>query len=305
MLKWYYNRNKLEEVMIKRMDLHVHSLYSDGDKTPKELLVLAKKQNIGTIAITDHDTVMGLKTLTENDLEDINFINGVEMTAKVDFGRMHILGYGIDPYNDELNKKLEQRFDRLNFLLYVQSLRDDFNISFSNQEIEEILNLPGNINRCNLATLLIKHGYSPSIQRAFDQYLNPVNDICRPKKKGFTEEECIQLINEAGGIAVLAHPKSLKLSKFDLFEKIKYLKQVGLAGLEVIHITQSYEYREYLRSIANKLNLLTSGGTDYHGKIKPEVMLGTGINGNINVKTSTVVDYLTKQNKVKTKCMTK
>jgi len=291
--------------MIKIMDLHVHSLYSDGDKTPQELLVLAKKQNIGTMAITDHDTVMGLKTLTENDLEDINFINGIELTAKVDSGRMHILGYGIDPYNAELNKKLEQDFGRYNFLLYVQALKDIFNISFSDTEIEEKLNLPGNINRCDLAALLIKNGYSTSIQKAFENYLNPVNNACRHKKRGFTEEECIQLIKEAGGIAILAHPKSLRLSDRDLFERIKYLKEIGLAGIEVIHITQSYEYREHLRSIANKLDLLTSGGTDYHGKVKPEVMLGTGINGNINIKSSTVVDYLTKQNKVKTKCMTK
>lgn len=291
--------------MEKLIDLHTHTIYSDGDKTPKELIALAKQSNISTISITDHDTIEGLKTLTEEDLEGINFINGVELTVNIGKGRMHILGYNIDIYNEKLNMLLANRNDVYNFLLYRDALKDIFNITFSETEINEIINRIGNIGRPDLALLLVKHNYANSIEESFTKYLNKAMDECRSKKRGNTKEICIEMILEAGGIPVLAHPISLKMTKDELYQEILYLKQLGLMGIETRHIHHNPEYTQMLEQIAQDLNLFTTGGTDYHGQIKPHVKLGTGINNNVNVTSSNMVDYLTNLNKQKIKCKKK
>ncbi len=291
--------------MERLMDLHTHTIYSDGDKTPKEIVRQAKEIGLTDIAISDHDIIEGLKTLTEEDLEGINFINAVELTAKAKKGRMHILGYNIDIYNEFLNEKLNNRNDVYNFMLYVEGLKEIFNISFKEEEILEITTRVGNIGRPDLAKLLLKHNYVSSIKEAFDKYLNTVMDSCRDKKHGYTKEECIEMILEAGGIPVLAHPISLDLTKEELIKELKYLKSIGLMGIETRHIHHSPEYTKMLEEIAFDLNLFTTGGTDYHGEIKPNVKLGTGINNNVHVTSSTMVDYLTSLNKQKIKCIKK
>ena len=132
--------------------------------------------------------------------------------------------------------------------------------------------------------LLLKYNYVSTIKEAFDKYLNIVMDNCRDKKHGYTKEECIEMITEAGGIPVLAHPISLDLTKEELIDELKYLKSIGLMGIETRHIHHSLEYTEMLEEIAEELNLFTTGGTDYHGPInKPYIKLGTGDNGNVKI----------------------
>lgn len=291
--------------MEELMDLHIHTIYSDGDKTPKEIIKMAKKIGLTTIAITDHDIIEGLKTLDEEDLEGINLINAVEVTAKVPRGRMHILGYNIDVYNEFLNEKLNNRIDVSNFLLYEEYLKKIFDIEFSKEEIEAIISKPGNIGRPELGKLLIKYGYALNQDEAFDKYLNPIMDACRHKKRGYTKEECIEMILASGGIPVLAHPITLKLNEQELRKEIAYLKEIGLMGIETQHIHLNQEYRQMLEEIAKEFNLLTTGGTDYHGLNKPNVKLGTGIDGNVHITSCTMVDYLTNLNKPKIKCITK
>lgn len=291
--------------MEKFMDLHTHTIYSDGDKTPKELIKMAKDINLTHISITDHDIISGLKTLDEDDLKEINFISGVELTAKTLKGRMHILGYNIDIYDKKLNEKLNNRNDLYNFILYVNGLRELFKISFPKEEIDKITNKIGTIGRPDLAKLLMKYGYVDSIQEAFDKYLNSVMDICRTNKRGYTKEECIEMILESGGIPILAHPISLKKTRNELIEEIKYLKNIGLMGIETIHSLHTPEYKKMLEQIALELQLFTTGGSDYHGNIKPNVELGTGTNNNVIVNESTMIDYLTNLNKQKIKCIKK
>jgi len=291
--------------MERLIDLHTHTIYSDGNKSPKQLLNMAKEIGITDFAITDHDTINGVKTIKKEDIEELNFITGVELTAKATKGRMHILGYNIDVYNDNLNAKLNNRNDLYNFMLYVNGLKELFNISFEDSEITEITTRVGNIGRPDLARLLLKHNYVKSIQEAFDKYLNPVMDNCRSQKRGYTKEECIEMIIDAGGIPVLAHPITLKMTKEELIQELKYLKSIGLMGVETKHIHHNPEYTEMLEEIALDLDLLTTGGTDYHGEIKPDVKLGTGINNNVKVTSSTMIDYLINLNKPKTKCIRK
>lgn len=283
--------------MKEQMDLHIHTIYSDGDKTPKQIIKMAKKMGLTTIAITDHNVISGIKTLEQKDLEGIEFIPGVEMSAKVPRARMHILGYGIDVENESLNEKLNDRVDVKNIMLYCEYLEKLFNIKFSQADINEITSRLGSVGRPELGKLLIKYGYAKDMDEAFDNYLNPVMEACRHLKAGYSKEECIEIILKAGGIPVLAHPYSLKLTEKELIKELKYLKKIGLMGIETRQNHNTPEYTNMLEKIANKLGLLKTGGTDYHGEVKPKVKLGTGINGNVNVRSSTMVAYLRSLNK--------
>ena len=271
------------------VDLHSHSTHSDGTKTPSELLNLAKEKNIKILAITDHDDIEGSKKLIETPHNGVTIYSGVELNAKVDKGQMHILGYNIDLSNKQLNEKLKELKEnsKYNIMLYVKQLKEDYNIEFPKEEIDKILNREGNIGRPLLALLLIKYGYINSVPEAFDEYLN--DKKVRHHKMWITKEECIKLILDAGGIPVLAHPFTLKLSNDDLKEEIKYLVSIGLKGIEIIHSKSNNEQREYYKKLANEFNLITTGGTDYHGpEVKPNIELGTGINNNVCLESKDI-----------------
>ena len=277
------------------IDLHSHSTHSDGTLTPSELLILAKEKGIEYFAITDHDDIEGSKKLIESKHDGITVYSGVELNAKVDKGQMHILGYNIDLYNEELNKRLKELKEnsKHNIMLYVKQLKEDFNIELPQKDIDEILNREGNIGRPLLALLLIKYGYVSTVAEAFDKYLR--DDKVRNHKMWITKEECINLILNAGGIAVLAHPFTLKLTDEELHEEIKTLVDLGLKGIEIVHSNSNEEQREYYKQLAKEFNLITTGGTDYHGKeVKPNVELGTGIKGNVKLfkETISIIDRI-------------
>lgn len=264
------------------IDLHVHSTNSDGTKTPSELLNLAKEKGIHTLAITDHDNIEGSKKAMTEKVEGVTIYSGVELNAKVDKGQMHILGYNFDLNNETLNKRLKdlKENSKHNILLYVNQLKNDFNIVLPQEDIDEILNREGNIGRPLLALLLVKYGYCESLSDAFKEYLD--DSKVRYMKMWIDKEECIKLINDAGGIAVLAHPFTLKLTNEELREEIKYLVSVGLKGIEIVHSRGTEEERKFYRELAKEFNLITTGGTDYHGpEVKPNIELGTGINNNV------------------------
>lgn len=266
------------------IDLHSHSTHSDGTKTPDELLNIAKQKNIKVFAITDHDNIEGSKKLVSFNHDGIKIYSGVELNAKVDKGQMHILGYNIDLSDEQLNKRLHElkEYSKHNIMLYVKQLKDDYNIELPKKEIDNILNREGNIGRPLLALLLIKYGYVRTVAEAFDKYLK--DDKIRKNKMWITKEECIKLINDAGGIAVLAHPFTLKLSKNELKEELKVLVSIGLKGIEIIHSKGKEEERNYYKQLAKEFNLITTGGTDYHGpEVKPNIELGSGINNNVSL----------------------
>lgn len=277
------------------IDLHSHSTHSDGTLTPSELLILAKEKGIEYFAITDHDDIEGSKKLIESKHDGITVYSGVELNAKVDKGQMHILGYNIDLYNEELNNRLKELKEnsKHNIMLYVKQLKEDFNIELPQKDIDEILNREGNIGRPLLALLLIKYGYVSTVAEAFEKYLR--DDKVRNHKMWITKEECINLILNAGGIPVLAHPFTLKLTDEELHEEIKTLVDLGLKGIEIVHSNSNEEQREYYKQLAKEFNLITTGGTDYHGKeVKPNIELGTGIKGNVKLfkETISIIDRI-------------
>lgn len=275
-----------------KMDLHIHTCYSDGELTPNEIINLAKENNLSTIAITDHDTISGLKDLTLDET-NIKVIPGIELSAKVDHGRMHILGYNIDVNNIELNNKLnELRDNSLNSVLsIIEQIKCDYNIVFGYEDIKELINANKNLGRPEIAKLCLKNGYANSVDEAFEKYLNPAYQKVRKRNKGLSYPECIKLIINSGGIPVLAHPKSLKISEYELCILVEDMMKLGLQGIEVYHSSHSKEEMNLYLQIANKYNLLISGGSDFHGKtVKPEVNIGTGINNNLSITNLSILE---------------
>lgn len=281
---------------LNKTDLHMHSIYSDGSNTPIEIIDKSIEQNTTTIALTDHDNIEGSKEIIRLNNGRLYIYSGVELTIKASKGRFHLLGINIDLENEQLNKELKkQKEDGLyNILLYIEVLRKDFGIIIPQNEIEALYKIPGNVGRPQLALLLIKLGHCKTVEECFKKYLIYAYDKVRAVKKGITAEQGIELITNAGGIPIIAHPNSLKLAYKELKDYIIYLKNIGLQGLEIEHPNLSMEERYVYKEFCKELDLLESGGTDYHGiDIKPDIEIGSGRNGNIYIPEQSL--SLTKQ----------
>ena len=285
----------------KLIDMHTHTNYSDGDLSPQELIKLAIDKGISTLAITDHNTIEGIKKVNKNNdtivASGIKIINGIELSAKTDIGRMHILGYGIDLNNEALNKKLlEIKDNSINsFLSIMEQIKRDYGIRFSYEDIKTLVNANHNLGRPDLAKLCVKYGYASTVQEAFDKYLIEAHNKTRQTSKKLPYQECLELITKSGGIPILAHPKTLELSEKELLILLKEMISYGLKGIEVYHSSHSQEEMSYYLEIASKYDLLISGGSDFHGKtVKPDIELGTGKDNNIRIKKLSLLDKLHK-----------
>lgn len=283
----------------KYLDLHNHTFYSDGQYSPDDVIKEAIKKNVGVMAITDHDTLNGIKKVDRSKdfivESGIEVIDGIELSAYVPKGRLHILGYGIDLNNEPLNNKLnELRDNSLHRVLSImEQLKIDHGIFFSYDDIKELINSNHNLGRPDLAKLLIKYGYAKSVSDAFDKYLVDAFNKIRGRNNSVTYKECIELIKNSGGIAILAHPKSLELSEGEFLEVLREYISCGLDGIEVYHSSHSSEEIELYKRIAEEYNLLISGGSDFHGPlVKPEVELGYGVNNNLKIKSLSLYNHL-------------
>lgn len=283
----------------KLIDMHTHTNYSDGDLSPRELIELAIKKKIGTLAITDHDTIEGIKQVDKSDSLIVNsgirIINGIELSAKAPKGRMHILGYDIDLNHEPLNKKMiELKDNSINSTLSImEQIKRDYGIVFKYEDIKNLVNSNHNLGRPDLAKLCVKYGYAITIQEAFDKYLIDAYNKTRQVSKGLNYQECLNLISNSCGIPVLAHPKSLELTEKEFLLLLKDMIECGLKGIEVYHSSHTKEEMQYYLGVAQKYNLLVSGGSDYHGKtVKPNIELGSGKNNNIKIKELSLLDRI-------------
>lgn len=279
----------------KLIDMHLHTSFSDGELSPDELIDKAISSNVSIMSITDHDTIDGLKSINRDYSKKIEIINGIELSAKVPKGRMHILGYDFDINNQDLNNKLyELKNNSLQRVLsLIEQLKKDYNIFFTYEEIKELINSNHNLGRPDLARLLINHNLAESVDEAFKKYLIAANKKIKGINKETTYEECFNLILNSGGIPVLAHPKSLELSNEELNNLVKRMKEIGLQGIEVYHSSHTKEEMKAYLELAQKYDLLVSGGSDYHGSIvKPNVEIATGENNNIKIKKISLIDKI-------------
>lgn len=285
--------------MEKKIDLHIHSTDSDGTLSPYEILDLAESLNLSVIAITDHDSIDGIKKLIQSKiLSPVKLLTGVEIsTSPPDFldksGSLHVLGYAIKIDDEALNKTLDK----------LQKARKDRNpkiIKKLNQlgidlSMDEVCQYSGNgqLGRPHIAGLMVKKGFSNSIKEAFDKYLAKGKAAYIEKYK-VDCSKAINIIRCAGGVPVLAHPGLLNIKDQDLFEKlIKYLKNKGLMGIEVYYSEHTKQQTVYYFNIAEKYDLLPTGGSDFHGSLKPDIKMGTG-KGNLNIPYSVYKNILKK-----------
>ena len=258
------------------IDLHTHTTASDGTLSPTELVKRAKKRGVEILAITDHDTVDGLKEARlEADKQGMELINGIELSTNYLGEEVHILGYFVD-VNDEnfleslesLKRERETRTEEI-----IEKLRKN-RVEISMEEILKEVN--GEIiSRTHIALVLKKRGYVRSTKDAFNYYIGSTGKAYIPKKI-LDPFEAVKLIRKSGGIAFLAHPIYIKLHervKLELFDK---LKDAGLNGVEVYYPGFTEEQINYYKKIANKRDLLLSGGSDFHGGNRTSVEIGDG-----------------------------
>lgn len=244
-----------------RADFHTHSTASDGTYAPAELIQESARRGLTHIALTDHDTTGGVRAAIEAGHEHgVTVIAGLEFSAQVERGELHILGYGIDPEHGELQETIRYLRDvRLNRAFHILDRLREAGINLDPEAVQRD-NPDESIGRPHIARALVEAGLVSSVGEAFDLYL----DSGRP---GFVEKalvppnDAIRLIRAAGGLAVMAHP----LSAPDATRILPDLIENGLAGLECYYGEYSDEQRTQLESIALKHDLLPTGGSDFHG----------------------------------------
>lgn len=280
------------------IDMHTHTNASDGDYSCDELINKAKAEGIKTLAITDHDTLLGVQSISLDQV-GIEVIPGIEISVKIDNGRLHILGYDFDIYDKKLNDKMKELQSRSFYSVMgiICQIKKDYGIEFNSEEVLSILNKKTNIGRPDIAKLMIKLGYVGSVKEAFDSFLTDAYKRMGNISKGISKKEAVELIKSANGLVVLAHPHSLNLNSEELDKFVEEMVDYGLDGIEIYHSNHTDQMMEEYRRLAEKYDLFISGGSDYHGPgVKPDVFLGTG-RGNIKIKQLSLLDEIHRRQK--------
>tara|TARA_Y100001936_G_scaffold243596_1_gene282723 strand:+ start:15906 stop:16823 length:918 start_codon:yes stop_codon:yes gene_type:complete len=257
-----------------QIDLHLHTTKSDGNLTPSQLIKLIDRTKLKIISITDHDNISGLEEARkEVDLrENLNLINGIELSTINNKDEIHILGYFIDVNSKKLIEKIkEMKIQRIESSKKIVNFLRKKNIYLSWEEIYS--NTNGIIGRPHIARAMIEQNYVKSINEAFEKYLNDEN-IKNIKKYKMNTLDAINLIQDSGGLAVIAHPKSIS----NLNTQIEKLVDAGLAGIEVYAEKYEQMTQSYYLKICEKYNLIPTGGTDYHANNQQYEMM-PGMNG--------------------------
>ena len=270
---------------MRRVDLHIHTTASDGSLRPKEVVNYAKEKGLAAVAITDHDTTRGVReALEEGRRIGLEVVEGVELSVDFSGGTMHLLGYFIDPENEELNERLRvvqraraERNERM-----VKRL-NELGMEISLEEVRALAS-DGQVCRPHFAQLLVKKGYVRDVDEAFERFLRKGGPAYVEKFR-FPPSEAIEFIRRAGGIAVLAHPFTLNLDEESLERLVRELKDAGLEGIEVFYPDHTPEQTALYRDLARRYDLVITGGTDYHGKVREGVDIGVGY-GDMNLPYS-------------------
>ncbi len=251
-------------------DLHLHTNFSDGTYTPEELVMHARRVGLSAIALTDHDTVEGCARLAvAAEAAGVEFVPGAELTTEVDGVELHLLAYFIDTHNAHLlsetaryqgvrQDRIREIVDRLNKL----------GVPLAAESVFELANCqsPG---RPHVARALIQKGFCQTLDEAFERYLKKNRPAWVPKARA-PAVDAIQLVHEAGGLAVMAHPG---LNRTD--EIIEGLVAAGLDGIECFHTRHSTVTSERYLTIADQHGLAVTGGSDCHGMSKGKPLIGT------------------------------
>ena len=264
------------------IDLHIHSTASDGTFSPYEIIQMASRIGLDAFSITDHDTLEGSRQALYADIpSNLRFITGIEISAAIPAnssisGGVHLLGYGIDPEDAALNQTLDKfikiRNNRIKAIVErLNALGVDLTLQQVLAEVGE-----GAAGRPHVATAMIKAGLARDVNDAFDRFLGNGRPACVGKER-LDCRRALELIINAGGVPVLAHPYLVKCSDFgDLSRFVAQLCDLGLRGIEVYYPQHTHAAVAQYLSLAGKFALLVTGGSDFHGQLIPDVQMGCG-----------------------------
>lgn len=268
------------------VDLHTHSVYSDGSLTPSELVALAEQAGLSALALCDHNTLAGIPEFLEAAKgTKVEAIPGIEFSTEYRRGtpermtELHLLGLFLpsDCY-DEITREMEEQHrkkEECNRELAEALCRAGFSISY-----DEIKRRAIHPNRAHFAEALVEAGYANSIKEAFVRFLAPERGYYRPPARPDVFET-IKKVRRMGGVPILAHPL-VTLSPADLVEFLPDGVRAGLAGMETEYSDYSPETTALAKSLAKTFSLAESGGSDFHGDAKPDIRMGVG-RGNLAI----------------------
>ncbi|MDQ4142722.1 MAG: PHP domain-containing protein [Actinomycetota bacterium] len=274
------------------IDLHTHTTVSDGGDSPSELVHKAAAAGLSAIAVTDHDNDSGCDEAVAVGLEvGIEVVRGVEISCDVgalsEMGlesakrpTMHLLGYFIPETDNPLSSGLAELQDaRANRNVRIVERLNELGIPVTFEEVEQEAGGPGaQIGRPHFAAVLVRHGAVPDYQTAFDEYLAKGAKAYLDRKL-YAPDDAIQLMRSAGAVPVLAHPFTLHLSDDDLRRFVDALAGAGLVGIEGYHGDLPTEDQGVFRELGEAKDLIVSGGSDYHGDMRPDRSMPGGKHG--------------------------
>lgn len=262
--------------MADSIDLHMHSDASDGSLSPSEVAEEARRAGLAAAALTDHDTVAGVREFSKKCLEiGVEPVSGVEISAKFRC-EMHILGLFVNIENKEFLEKLSKlehaRYDR-NKAMLERFAELGFDITEEDITGQKEGGTLENTGRSHMAEALVRKGYVTDKQEAFDRYLikGKPGYVARIT---YSPEDSIKMIKAAGGAAVLAHPIYITKDEAELRALLTELKSYGLDGVESMYSDYTEEYSKLCLSLCGELDLVPTGGSDFHGANRPDVSLG-------------------------------
>lgn len=257
-------------------DLHTHSTASDGQYTPAQLVGLAKDKGLQVLALTDHDTVDGLKEAMETGARlDLRVLGGIELSAK-EYDTFHILGYGFspdDPGIQGLCRRMRARRDDRKAILL--SYLAEKGVELSLDQVERIAG--GDIiARPHFAQAMVRAGYVATVREAFDRYLNTQEFHQRVDRGKPSAQECVTTIRAAGGVAALAHPYQIGLDQDALTTLVETLTGFGLNAIECYYPRHTAAQTACYLGLAARFGLGVTGGSDFHGeRVKPDIHLAS------------------------------
>ncbi|MGA9596256.1 MAG: PHP domain-containing protein [Acidimicrobiia bacterium] len=272
------------------VDLHLHSVYSDGSDTPEDIVAQAHAAGLTGIALTDHDILDGLPAAAAAARQQgIRFIGGTELSVAWGTEAMHMLVYFLEPGPGALQ-------DRLAGLRDSRAHRNDeivsrlcaLGLDITMDEVRREAGT-GVVGRPHFAGVLIEKGYVETVPEAFDRYLAAGRPGYVPRMR-LTAAEAITLSRECGAVPVIAHPHTLNLNAREFATGFRELVSLGLGGIEAYYGEYTPEMRTHIAQICDDLHIVATGGSDYHGKYKPHLRIGSG-KGDLRVPDD-VVDQL-------------
>lgn len=257
------------------IDLHTHSTFSDGTFTPLQLVKYAEEKGLKAFALTDHDTTEGIKEAKSIET-NVEVISGVEISTRYDKKEIHIVGLYVNENDADLNKQLKYyREKRVTRNFEILEKLNSLGVNITIDDVKE--SCTGDvISRAHIAKALVSKGFVGSYTEAFDRYLGD-NKCAYVPRETLNYEESMELITKAGGVPVLAHPLLYKMSDTNLENMMVKLRQKGLKAVEVYYSTHSNSDTQHVMAMANRVGLIYSGGSDFHGATKPKIDMGTGM----------------------------